>query len=466
MKLYVNEHKCVNSKRKVSSLLSSPFSICLKSWLLSNIFLMFLLICIIYSAQSVQLSLSLVPLFSTPWTAARQASLSITNSQSLLRLMSIKSVMPSNHLMLCHPLFILPSISPSIRVFSNDLRHLKKIFLMFYFWSTKYIPHWTILIFTPLSRWPVAFWILFKLEVESRVCESPDPTAVLTEEAATSGVDPSVPRHLTLQPLRGDLCSSPSIRTGANTKSSASPEGLPPSLQRWGGVPEAACLPAPAWDFLFLTSARRPSPQKAPNSAPALVPCCGPAMDFIALPTSQSSHMVRPSQCLSETLQQEPCNRPRPGLHRGLFTQQPSGAPQEPDRSSYKAPPAAASPPALALFFPLLSPQSPCSASQSSGYFLVCQSRALRPPCFSGGWLPLSHQSLLLVRTNDTSVQQSGLTPSPGARAPTLTLLIPPFGSTFCPGAQHLHSSVIHSCILSVFLILQKQESLLFSYMS
>ena len=97
MKLYVNEHKCVNSKRKVSSLLSSPFSICLKSWLLSNIFLMFLLICIIYSAQSVQLSLSLVPLFSTPWTAARQASLSITNSQSLLRLMSIKSVMPSNH---------------------------------------------------------------------------------------------------------------------------------------------------------------------------------------------------------------------------------------------------------------------------------------------------------------------------------------------------------------------------------
>ena len=65
-------------------------------------------------------SLSHVWLFDTPWTAARQASLSITNSQSLLRLMSIESVMPSNHLILCHPLFLLPSIFPSIRVFSNE----------------------------------------------------------------------------------------------------------------------------------------------------------------------------------------------------------------------------------------------------------------------------------------------------------------------------------------------------------
>ena len=54
-----------------------------------------------------------------PWTAARQASLSITNSQSLLKLMSIKSMMPSNHLILFHPLLLLPSIFPSIRVFSN-----------------------------------------------------------------------------------------------------------------------------------------------------------------------------------------------------------------------------------------------------------------------------------------------------------------------------------------------------------
>ena len=55
-----------------------------------------------------------------PWTAAHQASLSITNSQSLLKLMSIELVMPSNHLILCHPLLLPPSIIPSIRVFSNE----------------------------------------------------------------------------------------------------------------------------------------------------------------------------------------------------------------------------------------------------------------------------------------------------------------------------------------------------------
>ena len=64
--------------------------------------------------------LSRVWLFATPWTAARQASLSITNSQRLLKLMSIKSVMPSSHLILCHPLLLLPPIPPSIRVFSNE----------------------------------------------------------------------------------------------------------------------------------------------------------------------------------------------------------------------------------------------------------------------------------------------------------------------------------------------------------
>ena len=60
-------------------------------------------------------------LFATPWTAARQASLSITNSQSLLRLMSIMSLMPSNHLILCCPPLLLPSIFPNIRIFSNRL---------------------------------------------------------------------------------------------------------------------------------------------------------------------------------------------------------------------------------------------------------------------------------------------------------------------------------------------------------
>ena len=61
-----------------------------------------------------------VRLFETPWTAARQASLSITNSQSLLKFTSTKSVMPSNHAVLCCPLLLLPSIFPSIRVFSNE----------------------------------------------------------------------------------------------------------------------------------------------------------------------------------------------------------------------------------------------------------------------------------------------------------------------------------------------------------
>ena len=65
-------------------------------------------------------SLSRVWLFATPWIAACQASLSITNSRSSLKLMSIESVMPSSQLILCHPLFLLPSIPPSIRVFSNE----------------------------------------------------------------------------------------------------------------------------------------------------------------------------------------------------------------------------------------------------------------------------------------------------------------------------------------------------------
>ena len=73
----------------------------------------------IQSFTSVQ-SLSHVQLFSTPWTAAHQASLSITNSWNLFKLMSIESVMPSSHLILCRPLLLLPSIFPSIRVSSNE----------------------------------------------------------------------------------------------------------------------------------------------------------------------------------------------------------------------------------------------------------------------------------------------------------------------------------------------------------
>ena len=74
------------------------------------------------SAYSIQ-SLGRDRLFVTPWTAARQASLSITNSRSLLKLTSFESVMPSSHLILCRSLLLLPPIPPSIRVFSNESTH-------------------------------------------------------------------------------------------------------------------------------------------------------------------------------------------------------------------------------------------------------------------------------------------------------------------------------------------------------
>ena len=89
-----------------------PIFICLFLWFLFPVFL-----CVQF--HSIQ-SLSRVQLFATPWTPARQASLSITNSQSPPKPMSIESVMSSNHLILCRPLLLLPSIFPSIRDFSNE----------------------------------------------------------------------------------------------------------------------------------------------------------------------------------------------------------------------------------------------------------------------------------------------------------------------------------------------------------
>ena len=79
-----------------------------------------ILLSLSYFRTGLQSVLSHVWLFVTPWTVACQASLSITNSQSLLKLMSFESVMPSNHLILCHPLLLLPSILPSIRIFPNE----------------------------------------------------------------------------------------------------------------------------------------------------------------------------------------------------------------------------------------------------------------------------------------------------------------------------------------------------------
>ena len=99
--------------------------------------------------SSVQL-LSYVWLFATPWIAARQASLSITNSRSSLKFTSIESVMPSSHLTLCRPLLLLPSISPSIRVFSNELALPIK---WPKYWSFSIIPsnEWSGLIFIRIN---------------------------------------------------------------------------------------------------------------------------------------------------------------------------------------------------------------------------------------------------------------------------------------------------------------------------
>ena len=84
-----------------------------------NYYLDFLVIAVLTS-ESVKFSRSVVSDSVTPWTAAHQASLYITNSQSLLKLMSVESVMPSNHFILCHPLLLPTSTFPSIRVFSNE----------------------------------------------------------------------------------------------------------------------------------------------------------------------------------------------------------------------------------------------------------------------------------------------------------------------------------------------------------
>ena len=104
-----------NHRRLCSELLHSPLAVLSsmrKSFLLS-----------LTLVTSVQL-LSHVRLSATPWTAACQASLSITGSRSLLKLMSLESVMPSNHLILCHPLLLPPSVIPSIRISSNESRAL------------------------------------------------------------------------------------------------------------------------------------------------------------------------------------------------------------------------------------------------------------------------------------------------------------------------------------------------------
>ena len=96
-------------------------------------------------------SLSLVRLVSNPWTAALQASLSFTISQSLLKFISIELVMPSNHLVLCHPFLLLPSIFPSFKVFSNELALCIR-------WLKEYNFNFSIIPFNKYSGF-IYFWI-------------------------------------------------------------------------------------------------------------------------------------------------------------------------------------------------------------------------------------------------------------------------------------------------------------------
>ena len=99
-------------------LASFPVQVTTEDWVEISVLYISISLLVIYFMCSVQ-SLSRVRLFVTPWVAAHQASLSISNSWSSLKLMSIESVMPSNHLILCRPLLLLPPILPSIRVSSN-----------------------------------------------------------------------------------------------------------------------------------------------------------------------------------------------------------------------------------------------------------------------------------------------------------------------------------------------------------
>ena len=115
--------------------------------------------------QSVQFSLSAVSDSETPWIAACQVSLSITNSRSSLRLTSIESVMPSSHLILCHPLLLLPPIPPSIRVFSNESA-LRKRWPKYWSFSFSIIPSKEILELIP-PEW--IGWISLQSKGLSRV---------------------------------------------------------------------------------------------------------------------------------------------------------------------------------------------------------------------------------------------------------------------------------------------------------
>ena len=124
--------------------------------------------------------LSRVRPFATPWTAARQASQSITNSRSLSKLMSIELVMPSSHLILCHPLFLLPTIPLSIRVFSNESTLQRVAFSHVHLFATL----WTVAHQAPLSMG-------FSKQVYASGLLSPTPG-----DRPSAGLSPCLSHHL------------------------------------------------------------------------------------------------------------------------------------------------------------------------------------------------------------------------------------------------------------------------------
>ena len=158
------------------------------------------------SISSVQFSsfqsLSCVWLIATPWIAARQASLSITNSPNSLKLMSIESVMPSSHLILCRHLFLLPSIPPSFRVFPNESTlHIGKNTALT---TWNFVGKVTSLLFNMLSKLVITFLPRSKRLLISWL---PSPSAVILEppkikSASVSTVSPSI-SHEVMGP---DLC--------------------------------------------------------------------------------------------------------------------------------------------------------------------------------------------------------------------------------------------------------------------
>ena len=248
--------------------------------------------------SSVQL-LSRVRLFATPWTAAHQASLSIPNSWSLLKLMTIESVMPTNHLILCHPLLLLPSIFPSIRVFSNEsalrIRWPK-------YWSFSFnINHSTLDVALGQN------WALWNLGVSARMD---------TQDCALS-VDILVPGCLT----HGGLLF---------------PAPLPPRPQRSPGFSPGLSLGAPSLPFLALEGVQAAGIRLAPSNPGPRCPSVRLAWSRLC-PTGSSSWWPWAGCALTAP--------PRPGEDKSSVLSRPSSEPMCTQRPAHSSAPGGQGPP-------------------------------------------------------------------------------------------------------------------------